>query len=127
MGIVSRKSLFALLGLASLPLWAAEPASDTLSPAMPETRFESGPFLTSGGVFCSLTGGCDSYELTVELPADEAMEGVAEEPVVDPEATATPAADEAADQSADEAGAAAEEAAAAVAAAAAGEAEQATE
>lgn len=49
---------------------AAEPASGSISPAMPETRFESGPFLTSGGVFCSALEGCDSYELTVMLPAD---------------------------------------------------------
>ena len=51
---------------------AAEPASATISPAAAETSFESGPFVTSGGVFCSATGGCDSYELTVELPADYA-------------------------------------------------------
>jgi len=51
---------------------AATPAADTISPASPEARFESGPFLTSGGVFCSAFSGCDSYELTVELPADYA-------------------------------------------------------
>ena len=52
---------------------AAEPAAATISPSAPEARFESGPFLTSGGVFCSFTNGCDSYALTVELPADYAF------------------------------------------------------
>ncbi len=50
--------------------FAADPASDTISVTAPETRFEAGPFTTSGGVFCSVTDGCDSYELTVNLPAD---------------------------------------------------------
>ena len=62
--------LAALLSVGSA--LAAEPASDTISPAAPETRFESGPFTTSGGVFCTVTDGCDSYELTVNLPADYA-------------------------------------------------------
>ena len=51
---------------------AAEPEAATISPTAPDTRFESGPFVTSGGVFCSFTNGCDSYALTVELPADYA-------------------------------------------------------
>lgn len=60
--------LLALAGAAS----AATPDSGTVSPAAPETTFESGPFLTSGGVFCSAVNGCDSYALTLELPADYA-------------------------------------------------------
>lgn len=69
---------FALLAAAVAALlrvgsaFAAEPATATISPAAPETRFESGPFLTSGGVFCTAVEGCDSYELTVTLPADYA-------------------------------------------------------
>ena len=62
-------ALTLLLTTASLGR-AAEPASDTISPAMPETRFESGPFLTPAGASCAFTGTCDSFELTVELPAD---------------------------------------------------------
>lgn len=69
-------SSFSSMALASL--WAlhaqvalaAEPAAGTISPAAPQTSFESGPFLTSGGVFCSATNGCDSYLLTAELPAN---------------------------------------------------------
>ena len=53
--------------------FAAEPASDSLSLSSPQTRFESGPFTTSGGVFCSAFDGCDSYELTVTVPADFAV------------------------------------------------------
>jgi len=70
---VLARSCLALLSLGFATAHAAEPASDTISPASPATRFESGPFLTSGGVFCSFTNGCDSYELTVELPADYAV------------------------------------------------------
>jgi hypothetical protein len=49
---------------------AATPESGTISLAAPETRFEMGPYTTSGGVFCASFGGCDSYELTVEMPND---------------------------------------------------------
>lgn len=63
----------ALLALLSVGTTiAAEPASGSISVAAPETRFDAGPFTTSGGIFCTATGGCDSYELTVELPADYA-------------------------------------------------------
>jgi len=51
-------------------VFAAEPATATIGPAAPEARFESGPFLSPAGASCALTGSCDSYELTVELPAD---------------------------------------------------------
>lgn len=66
---------------------------------------------------------------TVELPAEEAMEPVVEQPVADPVMTepAVPSEDAANDQSLDEAGANAEEAAAAIAAAAAADAEEETE
>ncbi|MES2682909.1 MAG: PKD domain-containing protein [Pseudomonadota bacterium] len=64
-------SLAVLLNVGSA--LAAEPAAATLSLAAPATRFESGPFTTSGGVFCTFTNGCDSYELTLTLPADYAV------------------------------------------------------
>jgi len=51
-------------------VFAAEPATGTIGPSAPEARFESGPFLSPAGASCALTGSCDSYELTVELPAD---------------------------------------------------------
>lgn len=70
---VFARSCLALLSLGFATAHAAEPASGSISPAVPETRFQSGPFLTSGGVFCTLTDGCDSYEFTVELPADYAL------------------------------------------------------
>lgn len=58
----------ALLSVGSA--FAADPASATISPAAPEARFESGPFLSPAGATCAFTGACDSYELTVELPAN---------------------------------------------------------
>ncbi|MDP3803209.1 PKD domain-containing protein [Brevundimonas sp.] len=73
MSVRTRSCLALLLLLGAVTGHAAEPASATISPAAPATSFESGPFLTSGGVFCSFTDGCDSYELNVELPADYAM------------------------------------------------------
>lgn len=61
-----------LLCMAASTTFAAEPASDSISPESPEVRFESGPFTFSGGVFCSAFDGCDSYELTVTTPDDYA-------------------------------------------------------
>ncbi|MEQ1439207.1 PKD domain-containing protein [Fontimonas sp. SYSU GA230001] len=54
------------------PVTAADPATGTVSPAAPQTEFTMGPYLTSTGLFCSALEGCDSYELTAELPADYA-------------------------------------------------------
>lgn len=65
-----RKMLPGLLLAATLPLssaFAAEPASATISPPMPETRFESDSFLPTGG--CVPFTTCDSYELTVDVSA----------------------------------------------------------
>jgi hypothetical protein len=50
---------------------AAEPATGSISPETPETRFESGPFLPTSA--CISFTVCDSYELTVTLPADYAF------------------------------------------------------
>lgn len=46
---------------------AAEPATATVSPAMPETRFASASFLPTAG--CVPFTTCDSFELTVDVSA----------------------------------------------------------
>ena len=57
---------------------AADPAEGTLSPATPELSYGSGPFLASNptpvpeadtGPRCNVLASCDSYKLTVSLPA----------------------------------------------------------
>ena len=70
---IVRAGLWILATCLCLPVFAATPASGTISPATPETSFESGPFLTSTGVFCIATMNCESYELIAELPADYAV------------------------------------------------------
>ena len=72
-------SLAVLSLLLSAPSQAATPASGTLSPAEPTLTFGSGPFAMSNptptpeidnGPRCNATlNPCDSYELTVSLPA----------------------------------------------------------
>ena len=74
-----RAFLAAVSLLLALPAHAATPADGTLSPATPTLTFGSGPFAVSNptpapevdnGPRCNATlNPCDSYELTVSLPA----------------------------------------------------------
>ncbi|MDP3856524.1 MAG: PKD domain-containing protein [Stagnimonas sp.] len=56
------------------PSQAADPASGTLSPTTPELSYSTGAYtVPAAATGCSDETPCDSYALTVELPADYAL------------------------------------------------------